>query len=47
MVKTLGITIDDWLYQEIENRRGSMNRSEFISQQVAIAMGFSKGVSNE
>lgn len=41
-MKTVGISIDDWLFQEIESRRGNMNRSEYISEQVARSLGFSK-----
>ncbi len=32
MVKNLSVSIDDWLWKQIESRRGSMNRSEFVTQ---------------
>lgn len=41
MVKAIGVSIDEWLYEEIEKRRGDMNRSEFVSQQLAKSFGFS------
>lgn len=41
MVKPIGISLDDWLFEEIEKRRGDMNRSEFVSQQLAKSFGFS------
>ena len=40
MVKPIGISLDEWLYEEVEKRRGDMNRSEFISQQLAKSFGF-------
>lgn len=43
MVKSVGISVDDWLFDEIEKRRGDTNRSEFISQQLAKSFGFSTG----
>jgi len=41
MVKNTGITMADWLFEEIEKRRGAKGRSEFISELCARGLGFS------
>jgi metal-responsive CopG/Arc/MetJ family transcriptional regulator len=43
LVKKVNISIDEWLFEEIERLRGDKNRSEFITEKIAIALGFSKG----
>lgn len=46
MVKKIGISVSDWLFDEIEKRRGEKNRSEYVEEQIAISLGFT-GEKNE
>jgi metal-responsive CopG/Arc/MetJ family transcriptional regulator len=41
MSKVLSVTVDDWVYQEIENRRSAsgVNRSEFVQEQILRGLG--------
>jgi metal-responsive CopG/Arc/MetJ family transcriptional regulator len=41
MVKKTAISMDDWIFDEIEKRRGDKGRSEYICELIAKALGFS------
>lgn len=40
MVVKVNISMDEWLFSELENRRGQKNRSEYISETIAKGLGF-------
>ena len=41
-MKRITISMDDWLYAELENKREKKGRSEFISEMIAKGLGFSE-----
>jgi len=41
MARKVSVTLPDWLYADIEGKRGKTNRSEFITEKVIKGM---KGV---
>jgi len=43
MVQKIGISVPDWLFEEIEHKRGAKNRSEFIGELITKALGFRGG----
>lgn len=45
MPRQINVTVDEWLYKEIESRRGMMNRSEFVSQTIVKGLGLVDGES--
>lgn len=47
MVQKMNISMDEWLFDEIESRRGEKNRSEYISELIAKALGFASSKKEE
>lgn len=40
MSQTLTVSIDDWLYDLIEQQKGEKSRSEFVSEKLIKGFGF-------